>query len=124
MSPNSSWEPTFPAPGPEHWVALVNTSRGIRLVADVSLDRAGKAWLRDWLERHVPHNPADDASYVYLALSGSWINGPADGRVSAAGVIGTGSGAWFDEPPDAVVCTVDEIRILAIAWLDIEERDS
>jgi hypothetical protein len=123
VSLNNRWEPTFPAPGPEHWVALVNTSRGIRLVGDVRLDRAGRARLRDWLDRHEPPNPADDASYVYVALSGSWTDGRTDGRVSAVGVIGTGSGAWFDEPPGAVVSTVDEIRRLAIAWLDGEAPD-
>lgn len=109
MSQVAKWEPVFPEPQPAHWVALVNTTTGVHVVADVTLQHEEREWLACWLSNYGVADPGLSASYLYLGLAVAWSGGSPDGRTWPLGVTGIGSGEGFGEPPGAVSSVIGDI---------------
>lgn len=120
-SPADSWAPTFPDPGPAHWVAFAGRAVGCAVLSDQVLGPSEGAQLAAWLTRYQPREPAAEASYVYLGLaSGCWPLIP-DGRTSPTGVTGIGSGVGLGEPEAATASTVADIVASAVIALNAGE---
>jgi hypothetical protein len=100
------WVPKFGGDDPPHWLAVVNTRSGVRLLSDRQLDLDDRRWLAEWLSNYHPRDPDIDFSYIYVGLSDDITRVPPDGLRSDAGVTGFGGGEGFGEPPGAVPSTV------------------
>ncbi len=119
----NDWRPVFPEGMPPAWVALVARSDdSVDLLSSTSLSEGSRAWLADWLRHYAPRQPEASASYVYLALAGTWQSAAPDGRTAEDGVRGVGSGETFAEPPNASSSTVGRIISGAIVELGGEQN--
>lgn len=123
-SPADSWAPTFPDPGPAHWVAFAGRAGGCVVLSDQVLGPSERSQLAEWLTRHQPREPDAEASYVYLGLaSGCWPLLP-DGLTSPGGVTGVGSGVGLGEPEAATASTVASLVASAVIALNADENSA
>lgn len=115
--PADSWTPTFPPPGPAHWVAFAHRPDGCEVLSDRPLLGQERLELADWLARYAPREPEAEASYIYIGMAEAWSPLAPDGQTSKGGVTGVGSGVGMGEPGRAVASTVAQLCSLAVEAL-------
>jgi hypothetical protein len=117
LSRENEWKPVFPDPPPPHWVAFVNSLKGIIGLSDVDLDRRELVWLAAWLSHYSVREPDATVTYVYLGLAEGWADGIPDGTISPMGVSGAGSGKDFGDSRKGLPSSVGEIFGRALSEL-------
>jgi hypothetical protein len=118
-SPADKWRPVFPNADPPAWIAFVaGPRRTVRVLSSVELPEPSLLWLAEWLRYYQPRQPTASASYVYLALARTILDGTPDGETWQRGVQGSGSGDCYGEPPGAEPSTIAEILSRAVSELE------